>query len=202
MGCYRRIHLTDSQALTGRWRFPHSLGYIEKHRLLIPGGSVEHIDKITRQSIYEEVWAEPVSQIAPRYGISGVALGKVCRKYKIPLPPRGYWAKVRAGHLPKKAPLPTAKKFDDCSLPLSRSPTHDPDKPGKVQKSALTAKDRVGFIDVAEELQSPHPLIRAASGTTPVCTGGFPVIFAGPRFATAGRTSAGIRSPAGCFPTT
>ncbi|WP_303292339.1 hypothetical protein [Marinobacter sp. SS5-14b] len=126
---------------------------------------MEQNDQITRQSLYEEVWAEPVSRIAPHYGISGVALGKVCRKYKIPLPPRGYWAKVRAGHSPKKPPLPTAKKFDDCSLPLSRSPTHDPDTPGKAQKIALTAKDRVGFIDVAEELQSPHPLIRAASKT-------------------------------------
>jgi len=124
---------------------------------------MEHVDKITRQSLYEEVWADPVSKVAPRYGISGVALGKVCRKYKIPLPPRGYWAKVKAEHSPAKPPLPAAKKFDHCSLPLSRSPTHNPDNPDKAQKSTLTAKDRVGFIDVAEELQSPHPLIQAAS---------------------------------------
>ena len=124
---------------------------------------MEQVDQITRRSIYKEVWAEPVSRIAPRYGISGVALGKVCRKYKIPLPPRGYWAKVKAGHPPAKPPLPTAKKFDNCSLPLSRSPTNNPDNPDKAQKSTLTAKDRVGYIGVAEELQSPHPLIRAAS---------------------------------------
>ncbi len=124
---------------------------------------MEHIDKITRQSLYEEVWAEPVSRVAPRYGISGVALGKVCRKYKIPLPPRGYWAKINAGHSPKKPPLPASKKFDHCSLPLSRSPTHDPDNPDQAREKAHTAQERVGFIDVAEELQSPHPLIRAAS---------------------------------------
>jgi len=124
---------------------------------------VEQVNKITRQSLYEEVWGEPVSKVAPRYGISGVALGKVCRKYKIPLPPRGYWAKVNAGHSPKKPPLPASKKFDNCSLPLSRSPTHDPHSSDQPLKKALTAQERVGFIDVAEELQSPHPLIRAAS---------------------------------------
>lgn len=132
---------------------------------------MEHIDKITRQSLYEEVWAEPVSRISPRYGISGVALGKVCRKYKIPLPPRGYWAKVNAGHSPKKPPLPASKKFGNCSLPLSRSPTHDPHSSDQPRKKALTAQERVGFIDVAEELQSPHPLIQAASKRLRLKTG-------------------------------
>ncbi|MDP4533507.1 hypothetical protein Q9252_15280 [Marinobacter salarius] len=124
---------------------------------------MEHFDKITRQSLYEEVWAEPVSRTAPRYGISGVALGKICRKHKIPLPPRGYWAKIKAGHSPKKLPLPVAKEFDSYSMPLSRSPTFDPSNPYDCLKKAPTAQERIGLIDVPEELESPHPLIRAAS---------------------------------------
>lgn len=63
----------------------------------------------------------------------------------------------------EKAPLPASKNFDNCSLPLSRSPTHDPHCSDQARKKTLTAQERVGFIDVAEELQSPHPLIRAAS---------------------------------------
>jgi len=124
---------------------------------------MESVAAITRESLYEEVWAEPVSRVAPRYGISGVALGKVCRKHKIPLPPRGYWAKINAGHSPKKLPLPTAKEFENYSLPLSRSRTYDSSNPDASRKKATTAQERIGFIDVPEVLESPHPLIRAAS---------------------------------------
>ncbi|WP_339753982.1 hypothetical protein [uncultured Marinobacter sp.] len=124
---------------------------------------MESVAAITRESLYEEVWAEPVSRVAPRYGISGVALGKVCRKHKVPLPPRGYWAKINAGHTPKKLPLPTAKEFENYSLPLSRSRTCDPNNPDASRKKATTAQERIGFVDVPEVLESPHPLIRTAS---------------------------------------
>lgn len=124
---------------------------------------MESIAAITRESLYEEIWAEPVTRVAPRYGISGVALGKICRKHKIPLPPRGYWAKINAGHLPKKIPLPTAKEFENYSLPLTRSRTYNPDNPGASRKNATTAQERIGFVDVPEALDSPHPLITKAS---------------------------------------
>ena len=51
-----------------------------------------------RQELYEQVWSEPVAKIAPSYGISDVALAKICRKLHIPLPGRGYWAKRAHGH--------------------------------------------------------------------------------------------------------
>ena len=50
-----------------------------------------------REKLYEEVWKEPVLVVANRYGVSGVALAKTCRKLAVPLPPRGHWARVRAG---------------------------------------------------------------------------------------------------------
>ena len=45
------------------------------------------------QQLYEQVWQQPVSKLALTYGISHVALAKVCRRLKVPLPGRGYWAK-------------------------------------------------------------------------------------------------------------
>ena len=96
-------------------------------------------------------------------GISDVALGKLCQKYKIPLPPRGYWAKVNAGHSPKKLPLPGAKEFENFSLPLRKSPTYDPKNPEAARKKTITAQERIGLVKVPEELTSPHSLIRAAS---------------------------------------
>ncbi|MGM9589849.1 MAG: hypothetical protein ACI3V0_06715 [Faecousia sp.] len=53
--------------------------------------------KYDREKLYNEVWAEPVSTVSKRYGISNAALAKACRQRGIPLPPRGYWAKAKAG---------------------------------------------------------------------------------------------------------
>lgn len=50
-----------------------------------------------RGKLYEEVWAEAVTTGAKRYGISDVALRKICKKLAVPLPPLGYWARVAAG---------------------------------------------------------------------------------------------------------
>lgn len=59
-----------------------------------------------RESLYNEVWKEPVTEVAKRYEISDVALRKRCIKLGIPLPPSGYWARVRAGQKVPKTPLP------------------------------------------------------------------------------------------------
>jgi hypothetical protein len=59
-----------------------------------------------RAALYEQVWSEPVQDAAKSYRISGVGLGKVCRKLRVPVPPRGYWARVRNGPTVRKPPLP------------------------------------------------------------------------------------------------
>lgn len=61
--------------------------------------------RLEREALYREVWAEPVTKVARRYGISDVGLQKICRRLEVPLPPRGYWARVAAGRTPRKAPL-------------------------------------------------------------------------------------------------
>lgn len=59
-----------------------------------------------REMIYNEVWTEPVTTVAARYNLSDNGLRKHCRKYGIPLPPPGYWARVRAGQKVQKPALP------------------------------------------------------------------------------------------------
>lgn len=60
-----------------------------------------------RLKLYEEVWSEPMTTVAVRYGISDNGLRKRCKALNIPLPPVGYWAKVKAGKpVPERAPLP------------------------------------------------------------------------------------------------
>jgi hypothetical protein len=63
-----------------------------------------NMDKITftRAQLYDLVWSEPVSAISKKYNISDLSLRGVCKKMNIPLPPNGYWSKIRAG---KKVPV-------------------------------------------------------------------------------------------------
>jgi ankyrin repeat protein len=63
------------------------------------------------QKLYEEIWSEPAEKVAARYGVSGVAIAKVCRCLRIPKPPRGYWAKKAAGH--RGTPQPKLPPFED-----------------------------------------------------------------------------------------
>ena len=64
------------------------------------------MSRCDRAALYEQVWSQPVQDVAKSYGISGVGLGKVCRKLHVPVPPRGYWARVRNGYTVRKPPLP------------------------------------------------------------------------------------------------
>jgi hypothetical protein len=63
--------------------------------------------KITfeRQKLFDEVWATPVTTLAKEYGLSDVGLRKICIGMDVPLPPRGYWAKVAAGRTIRKPAL-------------------------------------------------------------------------------------------------
>ena len=59
----------------------------------------------SREELYDLVWSEPMRVLASRYGISDVGLAKACRRYGIPVPERGYWAKLRAGKKVQRRPL-------------------------------------------------------------------------------------------------
>src|SRR5262245_9895114 len=61
---------------------------------------------LTRETLYEQVWSAPIVRVASRLGLSGRGLGKLCARYRIPVPPRGWWAKKQHGHRVNRAPLP------------------------------------------------------------------------------------------------
>ncbi len=67
--------------------------------------------RYNRSALYEQIWSQPVQVVAKSYGISDVRLGKVCRALQVPVPPRGYWARVRNGYTVEKPPL---TKFSGC----------------------------------------------------------------------------------------
>ncbi|MEQ1933607.1 MAG: hypothetical protein ABL962_06980 [Fimbriimonadaceae bacterium] len=73
------------------------------------------LSEMSREELYDLVWSEAMITVAPRFGISDVALKKRCKVRGVPTPPRGYWAKVEAGkspgktNLPKEIPPPVSK---------------------------------------------------------------------------------------------
>ncbi len=67
---------------------------------------------ITRKELFELVWSEPVSRAAERFRLSGTWLRKLCLEEDVPLPPRGHWARVRAGQEVKRPRLPHPERAD------------------------------------------------------------------------------------------
>jgi len=61
---------------------------------------------LSREDLYELAWSKPISELSKDFGISDVALAKRCRRLGIPLPGRGYWARVDAGQQPYRPKLP------------------------------------------------------------------------------------------------
>jgi hypothetical protein len=78
---------------------------------------------VSREDLYELVWSKPMRDLAKDFGISDVALGKRCRRLAVPVPGRGYWARVDAGQQPYRPKLPKreSQSFDDRALAVGSS---------------------------------------------------------------------------------
>ena len=61
--------------------------------------------EITREELHQLVWSKLTRIAAKEFGLSDVALAKICRKLGVKKPPRGFWAKVVSGMHIKKPPL-------------------------------------------------------------------------------------------------
>jgi hypothetical protein len=69
----------------------------------------EPVHRVTRQALFDAVWSEPMSKLAPRFGVSDVALAKACQRAGIPRPDQGFWARRRKGSrevIPRLPPRP------------------------------------------------------------------------------------------------
>lgn len=71
---------------------------------------------LTREQLYSRAWDQPMRALAGEFGLSDVALHKICRKHSIPTPPVGYWAKKVHGKRVTVTPLPRAKDGTDTPI--------------------------------------------------------------------------------------
>lgn len=63
---------------------------------------------ITREELHALVWASPMTKVSVQFGLSDVALHKICRRHDVPTPPPGYWARKQHGKPVTVTPLPPA----------------------------------------------------------------------------------------------
>jgi len=124
--------------------------------------------KQIRMKLYEEVWSEPVTTVAERYGVSDNGLRKRCKALNIPLPPVGYWAKVRAGKpVADRPPLPP---YDETILSYE-SYEYEQGIP-KVQKQKRAGSLELLDLDelTVEQLTNMHDFDMLAPGSLDVLT--------------------------------
>ena len=127
------------------------------------------IVKIDRKKLYEEVWEIPTSQLAKKYGISDVALSKVCKKLNIPKPPRGYWARKNVGQQVRRqqlAKLRTGQPFEHRLELRSGSPNlneENADDLSPESKKIISKAKTLVPIHVSKALRDPHPLVQQAA---------------------------------------
>lgn len=117
---------------------------------------------VSREDLYDQVWTTPTQRLAQNYGISDVALAKICKKLCVPKPPKGYWAKVAAGYKPKKSSLPAPRPSQQGGVTIT--PSLDIYRKLVLDSSTVEVLEKVREreITVPQVLEHPHPLIRRA----------------------------------------
>lgn len=82
----------------------------------------------SRKEFYDLVWSKPITHLAKDFGLSDVAIHKICKKHNIPNPPLGYWAKKAHGKAVTQTPLPrSSKDVADTILIVEGSFLSEPD---------------------------------------------------------------------------
>jgi hypothetical protein len=118
--------------------------------------------KVSREELYEQVWKAPTSHLAKTYGISDVALGKICKKLNVPKPPTGYWARKAAGYNPRRLPLPKPGPLQTLEIVIAPSNRVTDDLELDLCTADLIQQITKKVVVVPGVLERPHPLIRRA----------------------------------------
>ena len=112
---------------------------------------------LSREDLYELVWSKPMADLAKDFGISDVGLAKRCKRLGIPVPGRGYWARIDAGQTPYKPKLPERKEQyqDRKALKVTLPVQPEADEPPIVEAGDVTSgesrppiPDRIAAITV------------------------------------------------------
>jgi hypothetical protein len=97
----------------------------------------------TRHELFDLVWEVPMVHLGNQLGMSDVGLRKICVKYGIPLPPRGYWTRKQMGKADAKPELPQPKF----------NPALEFDQPIDAEVKEIRRKEREKFLKSLEDYE-------------------------------------------------
>jgi len=121
-----------------------------------------------RTQLLAEVWTEPLTVVARRYGLSDVGLAKLCTRINIPRPAQGYWAKRAAGKpVPAVPALPAYTGAPSALRRPTRPATTDSPTPVDPRlAAAIEFEARAdNRISVVTPVQAWHPVVVAAQAS-------------------------------------
>jgi hypothetical protein len=116
--------------------------------------------KISRQELYNLVWAEPMTVVSKRFGLSDNGLRKHCKSMDIPTPPMGYWSKLKYGKKTEIIPLPKVSASNKQSTEISEKEIvlSAPLNRNKVRELEISNGDTSIFV-VPDVLYAKDPII-------------------------------------------
>ena len=104
------------------------------------------------------MWSKPVRQVATDIRVSDVAVAKACRKHKIPIPWRGYWAIRQHGHNARKPPLPALPGGGDPSIGFHSRPHPEASAPASPELEFERQPEN--RVTIPENLDRLHRAVR------------------------------------------
>lgn len=127
---------------------------------------------LSRHELYELVWSQPRTALAQQLGVSDVAIGKHCKKARIPAPPAGYWARAAAGAESRRQPMPMRLPGQANAVligeerwryvhavPVAGDPLQPPAFCEEVDQQVSFALKQVGKVTACRDLEAPDPAL-------------------------------------------
>ncbi|MEC7769829.1 MAG: hypothetical protein VX798_01510 [Bacteroidota bacterium] len=115
---------------------------------------------ISRQELYDLVWAKPLGQVAQIFQMKDHVLKKLCQEHTIPLPKLGYWQKIKYGKAVQREELPKTKKEIPIELLVDKKGEAAYFKDSYLRRVyELKHEDSLNF-EVPAKLGSMHPLVK------------------------------------------
>jgi hypothetical protein len=121
---------------------------------------------LTRRELYDNVWRTPVEVLAREWGLSDRGLAKLCDRHGIPVPPRGYWARKKAGKAAVRTPLIEIRNSTpaDDRIRVSKHAAVPCQDDGNTPADSFEVlfhqlRLEVGLIKAPMTLARPHPIV-------------------------------------------
>ena len=95
-----------------------------------------------REELYRKVWEKPISEAARDEHIADATLRNRCKKLEVPIPDRGYWAKLKAGKQVYK------KELRPMTLPDFPKPHTGEKRKLHIEADALSFMQKEGRLEI------------------------------------------------------